>query len=54
MSGLVVLALLAILAAFIVTRVMRRIGMSMSRNSTFGLMFVFVVVVLMLWGQSFK
>lgn len=54
MSGLVTLALLAIVAAFIVTRVMRRIGLGMSRNSTFGFMFAFVIVVLMLWGQSIK
>jgi uncharacterized membrane protein YeaQ/YmgE (transglycosylase-associated protein family) len=54
LSGLVTLALLAILGAFIVTRIMRRIGLSMSRNSTFGFMFAFVVLVLMLWGQSFR
>lgn len=54
MSGLTTLALLAILAAFIITRLMRRIGLSMSRNSTFGFMFAFVVLVLMLWGQSFN
>jgi len=54
LSGLVTLALLAILGAFIITRVMRRIGLSMSRNSTFGFMFAFVVLVLMLWGQSFR
>lgn len=54
MSGLVTLALLAILGAFIATRVMRKIGLSMSRNSTFGFMFAFVLVVLMLWGQSIK
>lgn len=54
MNGLVTLALLAILGAFIATRVMRRIGLSMSRQSTFMFMFAFVVLVLMLWGQSFK
>jgi hypothetical protein len=54
LSGLVTLALLAILGAWIVTRGMRRIGLSMSRSSTFGFMFAFVVLVLMLWGQSFK
>ena len=52
LSGLVTLALLAILGAFIVTRVMRRIGLSMSRSNTFGFMFAFVVVVLMVWGQT--
>ncbi|HZE34688.1 MAG TPA: hypothetical protein VE198_25030 [Actinoallomurus sp.] len=52
MSGLVTLALLAILGAFIVTRIMRRIGLSMSRSNTFGFMFAFVVVVLMVWGQT--
>lgn len=52
MSGLVTLALLAIVGAFIVTRIMRRIGLSMSRSSTFGFMFAFVIVVLMLWGQT--
>jgi hypothetical protein len=54
LSGLVTLALLAILCAYIVTRVMRRMGMGMSRNSTVGLMFVFVLVVLMVWGQTIK
>jgi hypothetical protein len=54
LSGLVTLALLAILCAYIVTRVMRRMGMGMSRNGTVGLMFVFVLVVLMLWGQTIK
>jgi hypothetical protein len=54
LNGLVVLALLAILCAYLVTRVMRRVGLGMSRNNTFGLMFVFVVVVLMLWGQTIK
>jgi hypothetical protein len=54
LNGLVMLALLAILCAYLVTRVMRRIGLGMSRNNTFGLMFVFVVVVLMLWGQTIK
>jgi hypothetical protein len=52
LSGLVTLALLAIVGAFIVTRIMRRIGLSMSRSSTFGFMFAFVIVVLMLWGQT--
>jgi hypothetical protein len=54
LSGLVTLALLAILAAFIVTRVMRRIGLSMSRSNTFGFMFAFVVLVLMVWGQKYR
>jgi uncharacterized membrane protein YeaQ/YmgE (transglycosylase-associated protein family) len=52
LSGLVTLALLAILGAFIVTRIMRRIGLGMSRSNTFGFMFFFVVVVLMVWGQT--
>jgi hypothetical protein len=54
LSGLVTLALLAILGAYVVTRIMRRIGLSMSRSSTFGFMFAFVLVVLMLWGQTIK
>ncbi len=52
LSGLVVLILLAILCAWIATKGMRRIGMAMSRDRTIGLMVVFVIVVLMLWGQS--
>ena len=52
LSGLVTLALLAILGAFIVTRIMRRIGLGMSRSNTFGFMFAFVVLVLMVWGQT--
>jgi hypothetical protein len=47
-----VLVLLAILCAWIVTKGMRRIGMGMSKNNTIGLIVVFVIVVLMLWGQS--
>jgi hypothetical protein len=54
LSGLTTLALLAILAAFVVTRIMKRIGLSMQRNTTFAFMFAFVVLVLMLWGQSFN
>lgn len=54
LSGLTTLALLAILAAFVVTRVMRRFGLAMQRNTTFAFMFAFVVVVLMLWGSSFN
>jgi hypothetical protein len=54
LSGLTTLALLAILAAFIITRVMKRIGLGMQRNTTFAFMFAFVVLVLMLWGQSFR
>lgn len=54
MSGLTTLALLAILAAFVVTRIMRRIGLSMQRSTTFAFMFAFVVLVLMLWGQNFE
>jgi Co/Zn/Cd efflux system component len=54
LSGLTTLALLAILAAFVVTRVMRRIGLGMQRNTTFAFMFAFVVLVLMLWGSSFN
>ena len=46
------LVLLAILCAWIVTKVMRRIGIGMSKNNTIGLIVVFVIVVLMLWGQS--
>ncbi len=46
------LVLLAILCAWIVTKGMRRIGMGMSKNNTIGLMVVFVLVVLMLWGQN--
>jgi high-affinity Fe2+/Pb2+ permease len=54
LSGLVTLALLAILVAYIVSRGMRRMGMAMSKNRTIGLMVVFVLVVLMLWGQSME
>ena len=54
MSGLITLALLAILCAFLLSRVMRRMGMNVSRNGTVGIMFVFVLVVLMLWGQTIK
>ncbi|GAB3987511.1 hypothetical protein GCM10029978_106610 [Actinoallomurus acanthiterrae] len=51
MSGVVTLALLAILVAFIVSRVAKRIGLGMSRDRVIGLMVVFVIVALMMWGQ---
>lgn len=54
MSGVVTLALLAILLAFIVSRVLGRMGMKISRDRTIGIMVVFVIVVLMLWGQSIR
>lgn len=54
LTGLTTLVLLAILAAFVVTRIMRRIGLGMQRNTTFAFMFAFVVLVLMLWGSSFS
>jgi hypothetical protein len=54
LSGLTTLALLAILAAFVVTRIMKRIGLGMQRNTMFAFMFAFVVLILMLWGSSFS
>ncbi len=54
MSGLVTLALLAILCAYLATRGMRRMGMNLTKNNTIGLMVVFVIVVLMLWGQTIQ
>ncbi len=54
MSGLVTLALLAILLALLVSRAARRLGMNISRDRMIGIMVVFVIVVLMLWGQSFQ
>jgi hypothetical protein len=50
-SGVVTLALLAILVAFIVSRIAKRIGLGMSRDRVIGLMVVFVIVALMMWGQ---
>lgn len=52
MSGLITLALLAVLAAYLVTRVLTRIGVTVTSNRRVGIMFVFVVVTLMLWGQD--
>lgn len=54
MSGLVTLALLAILLAFLVSRALRRMGMNISRDRLIGIMVIFVIVVLMLWGQSIQ
>lgn len=54
LSGLITLALLAILCAVVVSRVMRRLGMGVSRDRLVGIMVVFVLVTLMLWGQSLK
>jgi hypothetical protein len=51
-SGVVTLALLAILLAFIASRALKRVGLSMSRDRVIGLMVVFVIVVLMMWGQQ--
>ncbi|GAA4609149.1 hypothetical protein GCM10023195_36600 [Actinoallomurus liliacearum] len=52
MSGVVTLALLAILVAFIVSRVAKKVGLGMSRDRVIGLIVVFVIVVLMVWGQK--
>jgi hypothetical protein len=52
LSGLVTLALLAGLAGFIATRVLARLGVTISQNRRIGIMAVFVIVTLMLWGQS--
>lgn len=52
LSGVVTLALLAILLAFIVRHVLKRMGMGMSHDRTIALMVIFVIVVLMLWGQQ--
>jgi hypothetical protein len=54
LNGLVVLALVTIVVAYIATRIMGRIGLSMSRSTTFGFMFAVVVLVLMVWGQRFR
>ncbi|GAA4634096.1 hypothetical protein GCM10023196_074270 [Actinoallomurus vinaceus] len=51
MSGVVTLALLAILLAFVVSRVAKRVGLGMSRDRVIGLMVVFVIVALMMWTQ---
>ncbi|MCO5993095.1 hypothetical protein [Actinoallomurus rhizosphaericola] len=42
---------MAILLAFIVSRVAKRVGLGMSRDRLIGLMVIFVIVVLMVWGQ---
>lgn len=52
LSGLVTLVLLAILVGYIATRVLGRLGMTITQNRRMGIMFVFVVVTLMLWGQN--
>lgn len=52
LSGLVTLVLLAVLTAYIATRVLTRLGVSITQNRRIGIMFVFVVVTLMLWGQT--
>lgn len=54
MSGVVTLALLAILLAFLISRGLRRMGMNISRDRTIGIMVVFVIVMLMLWGQAIQ
>lgn len=48
------LALLAVLLAFLVSRALRRMGVNISRDRMIGIMVVFVIVTLMLWGQSIR
>jgi hypothetical protein len=52
LSGLVTLVLLAVLAAYVATRVLARVGVAISQNRRIGIMVVFVIVTLMLWGQT--
>jgi hypothetical protein len=52
LSGLVTLVLLAVLVGYIATRVLGRLGVTITQNRRIGIMFVFVVVTLMLWGQD--
>lgn len=46
------LSLLAVLLAYLVSRALRRVGINVSRERLIGIMVVFVIVALMLWGQS--
>jgi hypothetical protein len=52
LSGLVTLVLLAVLVGYFATRVLGRLGVTITQNRRVGIMFVFVVVTLMLWGQT--
>jgi hypothetical protein len=52
LSGLVTLVLLAVLVGYLATRVLGRLGVTITQNRRIGIMFVFVVVTLMLWGQD--
>jgi hypothetical protein len=54
LSGLVTLVLLALLVGYVATRVLARLGVTVTSNRRTGIMFVFVIVTLMLWGQNLK
>jgi predicted PurR-regulated permease PerM len=54
MSGLITLAILAGLVYFLFRWIKRRFKIKTSRNTNIGVIVVFVIVVLMLWGQSIQ
>jgi len=51
-TGLILLAFLAILVAFFVTRMRRRLGLGVTGKTWAVIIAVFVIVVLSLWASS--
>ncbi len=52
MSGIISLAVVALLCAFCVSWVGRRLGFPIARSTLGATAVVVVIVILMLWGQS--
>lgn len=51
-NGLILLALIAVLATFVVTRMSRRVGMATPWRTRVTLMVVFILLILALWAYN--
>jgi hypothetical protein len=51
-NGLILLALIAVLATFVVTRMSRRVGMAATWRTRVTLMVVFILLILALWAYN--
>lgn len=54
MTGIILLAVIAVLVLWLWGKVMGRMNMRLSKNGKIAIVFIFVVVVLALWGQTIK
>jgi hypothetical protein len=52
MTGIITLAVLAVLVSWVVSRVMRRLRIGSPRTLNAGVIVVFVLAVLLIWTQS--